>query len=276
MEVLILPDEDAVARRCADIVEAQVENRPDSVLGLATGSSPVGLYNELIRRHQTHALSFEQVRTFNLDEYIGIPASHPQSYRSFMNRTLFDQIDIDPAKTHVPDGMAENPLAEGPRYEVAIAVAGGIDLQVLGIGTDGHIGFNEPTSSLGSKTRVKTLTKRTLEDNARFFQPDEFQPQLAITMGIATIMEARRILLIATGEGKAQAVRDTIEGPLASVVPASVLQMHEKATVLLDRAAASKLRLRDYYQFVSAIQDDLVRKFRPSDLPGRKQDPDIS
>jgi glucosamine-6-phosphate deaminase len=270
MEVLILPDEAAVARRAADIVEAQIEARVDSVLGLATGSSPVGLYQELVRRHRQHALSFAEVTSFNLDEYVGIPPEHAQSYRSFMNRTLFDHVDINISRTHVPHGMAENPLQEGPRYEDSIRAAGGIDLQVLGIGSDGHIGFNEPTSSLCSRTRVKTLTKQTLEDNARFFDPKEFQPQLAITMGIGSIMEARRILLIATGEGKATAIRDTVEGPVAALVPASILQMHEKTTVLLDEGAASQLRLKEYYQFVSDIQDDLVKKFRPSDLPDRR------
>jgi len=271
MEVLILPDAAAVARRAADIVEAQIEARCDSVLGLATGSSPVGLYDELARRHREHGLCFAGVSSFNLDEYVGIPPEHPQSYRTFMKRSFFDHVDIDLARTHVPHGMAENPLEEGPRYEELIRAAGGIDLQVLGIGSDGHIGFNEPTSSLRSRTRVKTLTKQTLEDNARFFDADEFQPRLAITMGIGTIMKARRILLIATGEGKAEAIRDTVEGPLAALVPASVLQMHEKTTILLDEGAASGLRLRDYYQFVSTIQDDLVKKFRPSDLPERKQ-----
>ena len=265
MEVIILPDPKAVAKRAADIVEAQVTQMPDSVLGLATGSSPVGLYKQLIRRHDEHGLSFANVSTFNLDEYIGIPAEHPQSYRSFMNEQLFDRIDIELARTHVPDGMAENPLAVGPAYEESIAEAGGIDLQILGIGSDGHIGFNEPTSSLRSRTRVKTLTRQTLEDNSRFFSPDEFQPKLAITMGIATILEARRILLIATGEGKAQAIRDTVEGPLSAFVPASALQWHERATLVVDEAAASGLQHASYYKFVGQLQDELVKKHRPSD-----------
>lgn len=269
MEVLILPDAAAVAKRSADIVEAQVTTMPNSVLGLATGSSPIGLYEQLIERHQKHELSFADVTTFNLDEYIGIPADHSQSYRTFMNETLFDQIDIAIDRTHVPDGMAVNPLEVGPHYEKLITKAGGIDLQILGIGSDGHIGFNEPTSSLRSKTRVKTLTKQTLEDNSRFFEADEFQPKLAVTMGIATILEARRILLIATGEGKADAVRDTVEGPLSAFVPASALQLHERATVVIDEAAASKLKLKNYYQFVGELQDDLVRKHRPSDWISR-------
>ncbi|MEO0414112.1 MAG: glucosamine-6-phosphate deaminase [Verrucomicrobiota bacterium] len=269
MQVIIMPDADAVAKRCADIVECQIKTLPDSVLGLATGSSPIGMYDQLIDRCQHHGLSFADVTSFNLDEYVGIPADHSQSYRTFMNLSLFDRVDIDLEKTHVPDGMAENPLEVGPAYEEQIRAAGGIDLQVLGIGSDGHIGFNEPTSSLRSRTRIKTLTKQTLEDNSRFFEPDEFQPKLAVTMGIATILEARRILLIATGEGKAEAVRDTVEGPLSSFVPASALQLHEKATVVVDEAAASQLELREYYQFVSDLQDDLVKKHRPSDWVSR-------
>lgn len=269
MEVLIVSDPAAVAKRCADIVEAQIATMPDSVLGLATGSSPIGLYEELILRYRDHGLSFADVTTFNLDEYIGIPADHSQSYRTFMNETFFQRIDIDLSRTHVPDGMAENPLQVGPAYEKAITQAGGVDLQILGIGSDGHIGFNEPTSSLRSRTRVKTLTRQTLKDNSRFFGPEEFQPKLAVTMGIATILEARRILLIATGEGKAEAVRNTVEGPLSAFVPASALQLHERATVVVDAAAASKLQLREYYQFVSELQDDLVKKHRPSDWISR-------
>ena len=159
-----------------------------------------------------------------------------------MNENLFDKIDIDKSNTEVPDGMAENPLEVGPGYERMIELAGGIDLQVLGVGSDGHIGFNEPTSSLGSVTRVKTLTKQTIEDNSRFFEPDEFQPKLAITMGIKTILDARRILLLAHGENKAQAVRDMVEGPLSAFCPASALQLHQRTTILIDEAAALNFR----------------------------------
>jgi glucosamine-6-phosphate deaminase len=165
--------------------------------------------------------------------------------------------------------MAENPLKVGPAYEKEIERAGGIDLQVLGVGTDGHIGFNEPTSSLGSITRVKTLTKQTIEDNSRFFEPDEFQPKLAITMGIKTILDARRILLLAHGENKAKAVRDMVEGPLSAMCPASALQLHQRTTILIDEQAASKLTLKGYYKFVGEMQDDLVRKHRPSDWISR-------
>jgi glucosamine-6-phosphate deaminase len=165
-----------LAKKSADLVESQITKYNDSVIGLATGSTPLGLYRELIERHKTHGLSFNEVKTFNLDEYVGIPDDHPQSYRTFMDDHFFNHIDIEKSNTKVPDGMAENPLEVGPAYEKSIEVAGGIDLQVLGVGTDGHIGFNEPTSSLGSITRVKTLTQQTIEDNSRFFEPDEFQP----------------------------------------------------------------------------------------------------
>ena len=269
MEVLIFPDAQSLASKSADLVESQINAFPDSVIGLATGSTPLGLYQELIRRHLEHELSFKQVKTFNLDEYVGIPGDHPQSYRTFMDENLFDQIDIEKSNTKVPDGMAENPLDVGPAYEKLIEKAGGIDLQVLGVGTDGHIGFNEPTSSLGSITRVKTLTKQTIEDNSRFFKPDEFQPKLAITMGIKTILDARRILLLAHGENKAQAVCDMVEGPLSAFCPASALQLHQRTTVLIDEEAASKLRLKGYYKFVGEMQDDLVKKHKPSDWIAR-------
>ena len=269
MEVLIFPNAQSLARKSADLVESQINAFPDSVIGLATGSTPLGLYQELIQRHNDHGLSFKKVKTFNLDEYVGIPGNHPQSYRTFMDDNLFNKIDIEKANTQVPDGMADNPLEVGPAYEKMIQEAGGIDLQVLGVGTDGHIGFNEPTSSLGSITRVKTLTQQTIEDNSRFFEPDEFQPKLAITMGIKTILDARRILLLAHGENKADAVRDMVEGPLSAFCPASALQLHQRTTILIDEPAASKLTLKGYYKFVGEMQDDLVRKHRPSDWISR-------
>lgn len=269
MEIIILPTEEAVAKRSSDLVEAQIRTFPDTILGLATGSSPLGLYNELVVRHQEHGLSFSQVRTFNLDEYVGIHQDHAQSYRTFMNVHLFDKIDIEESNTHVPDGTMENPMQAGPAFEQKIKEAGGIDLQVLGIGTDGHIGFNEPTSSIRSRTRLKTLTKQTVVDNSRFFGPGEFQPKLAITMGIGTILETRRILMIATGENKAEAVHDMIEGPIAAICPASALQLHERVTVILDESAAKNLKYQEYYRHVSEIQDDLVKKHKPSDWIAR-------
>lgn len=261
MEVIVLESPEAVAARCADLICAVVQANARSVLGLATGSTPVASYKELIRRHQAGAVSFKEVTTFNLDEYIGLPPTHPQSYRYFMNEQLFDHIDIHLPRTHVPDGMVKNPMDSGPSYEALIARAGGIDLQVLGIGANGHIGFNEPTSSLRSRTRVKTLTQTTVEDNSRFFGPDEFQPRLAITMGIETILEARRVVLLATGDNKADAVAASVEGALCAMVPASALQLHPRCTFIIDRAAASKLKLVEYYQFVLGQQDALTHRF---------------
>jgi glucosamine-6-phosphate deaminase len=269
MEILIFPNTSSLSVKSADLVESQINKYPDSVIGLATGSTPLGLYEELIKRNHSHRLSFSKVTTFNLDEYVGIPSDHPQSYRTFMDSKLFEKIDIDLSNTYVPNGMADNPLDVGPDYENLIREKGGIDLQILGVGTDGHIGFNEPTSSLGSMTRVKTLTQKTIEDNSRFFQPEEFQPKLAITMGIKTILDSRRILLLAHGENKADAVRDMVEGPLSAFCPASALQLHKRTTILIDEAAASKLTLKGYYKFVGEMQDDLIRKHRPSDWISR-------
>ena len=261
MEVVIADTREEVAVRAADVVCRQLAAKPDCVLGLATGGTPVRLYQELIRRHRDGQVSFAEVTSFNLDEYVGLPPEHPQSYRRFMEEQLFEHIDIDRARTHVPDGMAANPLEAGPAYERAIAAAGGIDLQVLGIGRDGHIAFNEPTSSLGSRTRIKTLTEDTLRDNARFFQAGEFQPRLALTMGIATILDARHVVLLATGAHKAAAVRDMVEGPVAAVCPASALQFHAKAQVLLDSEAAELLEHRKYYKHVLREQDALIEKY---------------
>lgn len=258
MEVIIRETPDELARRAADFIESRVRRHPRTVLGLATGSTPLPLYRELVRRHQEDGLSFANVITVNLDEYVGLPPDHPQSYRYFMHEHLFQHIDLDPANTHLPDGLIQNPLDAGPAYEQLIAHLGGIDIQVLGLGATGHIGFNEPTSSLGSRTRVKTLTDKTLADNQRFFGPGETPPRLAITMGIQTILDARMVLLIATGEHKSNAVADMIEGPVAAVCPASALQYHARAKVLIDRPAAAALRLSSYYDRVLAEQDALI------------------
>lgn len=250
MQIVILDTPEQVASYGADRFAKQLNNKPDSVLGLATGSTPIALYNALIARVKRSELSFAKARTFNLDEYLGLAGTHPQSYRYFMNEHLFRHLDIDLANTAVPDGATEEPLAACDAYEVAIKAAGGIDLQLLGIGRNGHIGFNEPSSSLASRTRVKTLTPDTVKANQRFFDDGEFQPHLSITMGIGTIMEARQVLLLATGENKAAAVRATVEGPLAARCPASILQMHPKATLVLDRAAASQLEDVAFYQYI--------------------------
>lgn len=236
------------ARKIAALVRA----KPTAVLGLATGGSPVAVYRELIRMHREEGLDFSQVTTFNLDEYVGLGPEHPASYFHFMGQHLFNHINIQPKRVHVPDGMAANVPASCKAYEAAIRDAGGIDLQLLGIGTDGHIAFNEPASSLASRTRIKTLTERTRRDNAPFFSEGEHIPYHVITMGVGTIMEAGEIVLLGFGAAKADAMAAAIEGPVTQMVPASVLQFHEHACFLLDEASASNLARADYYRHVYA------------------------
>lgn len=261
MDIVILKDSDQVAAYGAALFRRLLHDKPDAVLGLATGGTPIALYRRLIADYSDAMLSFREATTFNLDEYLGIDPRDPQSYRSYMRRELFDPVDIDIANTFLPECAAgENPLDVGPRYEQLIRSKGGIDLQILGIGQNGHIGFNEPTSSLVSRTRIKTLTRETLAANRRYFDAPALQPQLAITMGIASIMDARDIVLLATGSRKADAVRQSIEGPVSSMWPASALQMHERVTVLLDDAAASQLAQRDYYDWVQQQKQELLNE----------------
>lgn len=249
MQVIIFDNAEQVAEHAAQWVADLVANKPSPVLGLATGSTPISLYKKLVVKHQ-QGLSFNNVTSFNLDEYHNIDPENPQSYRRFMNDNLFNHVDIDIANTHLPTCTnQQNPREQGLAYEAKIKSAGGIDLQILGIGANGHIGFNEPTSSLVSKTRIKTLTQQTISDNSRLFNADEYQPDTAMTMGIGTIMESRYVLLMATGENKADAVNEMITGALSAMCPASALQMHENAVVILDKAAASKLKDQDYYQW---------------------------
>lgn len=254
MRVIVLKNGDEVSRRAAAMIAAVVRAKPDAVLGLATGGTPLGAYKELIRLHQEEGLDFSRATTFNLDEYVGLSPTHPQSYRYFMQKSLFDHINVEPSRTHVPDGRALDFAAYCRHYEQLIVGAGGIDLQLLGIGTDGHIAFNEPGSSLGSRTRLKSLTHETIRDNARFFGTEEQVPRLAVTMGVGTILEARRCLLLAIGEGKARAIRDTIEGPVTAGVTASALQLHRDVVVIIDEGAASQLARRSYYDEVEAAQ----------------------
>jgi len=251
MEIIIKQDAQAASGAAARVVARLVREKPDAVLGLATGSTPLTLYRELIRMHKEDGLDFSAVRTFNLDEYIGLEKEHLQSYYTFMWENLFSQINIKPENVHIPDGMAVDVMASCAEYEREIVAAGGIDLQVLGIGSDGHIGFNEPTSSFASRTRIKTLTQQTVSDNARFFEGDESKvPHHCITMGIGTIMDARMNLMLAFGEGKAEAVAATVEGPVAAIMPASILQHHPAAKVFIDEPAAANLQLADYYRWV--------------------------
>jgi glucosamine-6-phosphate deaminase len=252
MEIIIQEFPDTASKLLARRIASLVSSKPDAVLGLATGSTPLFLYQELIRIHREEGLDFSRVRTFNLDEYLGLSPSHPQSYHHFMWKNFFNFVNVNPARVHFPSGQVtgENIEIFCANYEAEIAHSGGIDLQVLGIGSDGHIGFNEAGSSLASRTRLKTLTRRTIEDNARFFGSPEEVPHHVITMGVGTIMEAREITLLAFGEGKADAIVGAVEGPITASNPASILQMHPKVKVYLDEAAASKLARRDYYRWV--------------------------
>lgn len=254
MRVIIEKTSEEVGRRAAQVVAELVRRKPQCVLGLATGGTPLGAYKELIRMHREEGLDFSRVTTFNLDEYVGLGPTHPQSYRYFMQKNLFDHINIDPSRTFVPDGRALDFEAHCRQYEHRIEDAGGIDLQVLGVGSDGHIAFNEPGSSLGSRTRLKTLTSKTIKDNARFFGSEEQVPKLAVTMGVGTILESRRCLLLAIGSNKAAAIRSTIEGPVTAQITASALQLHREVVVIVDEEAASWLARRDYYEEVEKAQ----------------------
>lgn len=248
MEVVIgSPDE--LARLAADAVQQVLQQRSRPVLGLATGSSPLAVYDELARRHAAEGLSFAHVRGFLLDEYVGLPAGHPEGYRTVIEREVVSRLEMDPDAVRGPDGSAPDLPAACAAYEQAIEDAGGVDLQLLGIGTDGHVGFNEPGSSLASRTRIKTLTRQTRADNARFFDGDVAAvPTHCLTQGLATILSARHLVLLATGRGKAEAVHQLVEGAVSALWPATVLQLHPHVTVLVDDAAASRLQLADYYR----------------------------
>lgn len=249
MEVVVLPTAQEAARLAADAVAALLSRRPDAVLGLATGSSPLALYDELARRHADEGLSFARARGFLLDEYAGLPEDHPQRYRRVIERELVSRVDFPPGAVLGPDGAGPSVPQACAEYERAIAEAGGVDLQVLGIGGDGHLAFNEPGSSLASRTRMKTLTEQTRRDNARFFDGDlAAVPRHVLTQGLGTIMEARHLVLLASGAAKAEAVHQTVEGPVSAMWPATVLQHHPHVTVLLDDAAAGRLRLAAYYR----------------------------
>lgn len=250
MEIVIQPTPNAASLIAAHIVANLVRDKPDCVLGLATGSTPLAMYHELVRMHRDEGLDFSRVTTFNLDEYVGLPPEHPQSYHAFMRENLFQHINVPTDRIHIPNGMANDVPAECARYETAIRATGGIDLQVLGIGTDGHIGFNERSSSLASRTRIKTLTAQTRHDNARFFGSPEDVPMHVITMGVGSIMDTRQVLLLAFGENKARAIAEAVEGPITAMNPASILQMHPVAKALLDEPAAAKLAHADYYRWV--------------------------
>jgi glucosamine-6-phosphate deaminase len=247
MLVEVVDDYEALSDRAAEVVIEQIRKKPDSTIGFATGGTPKGLYDRLIEAHETRGLDFSKLTTFNLDEYVGLPPEHEQSYAHYMWSNLFDHVNVSERQVHIPHGMADDVDAHCRWYERRIEKAGGIDLQILGIGANGHIAFNEPGSSLGSRTRIKTLTSKTVRDNARYFEDKDMVPEYAITMGVGTIMEAREVLLIASGERKAEAMKSTLEGPLTAMVPASMVQEHRFAHVVIDDEAASELDYRHHH-----------------------------
>jgi glucosamine-6-phosphate deaminase len=254
MEVIIKDSYDEMSRAAAQTVAKTLNSKPNAVIGMATGSTPLGLYKELVRLHREEGLNFSQVTTFNLDEYVGLGKDHEQSYHYFMHENLFRHVNIPPQNIYIPSGTTDNYEAFCQWYESRIKECGGIDLQILGIGSDGHIAFNEPTSSLGSRTRIKTLAKQTIDDNARFFDKPEDVPVYAITMGVGTILEARQILLLANGAKKAAAIAAAIEGPVTSMITASALQLHQEIICFLDRDASRDLKMTEYYDWIQANQ----------------------
>ena len=257
MEVVPLDSAADVAVLAADTLEAAVRARPEAVLGLATGSTPVPTYQELIRRHRAGTgPSYDRVRCFTLDEYVGLPPGHPQSYRETVHRELTDDLGIPRERVSGPDPDPDGLPGAGDRYEEALRAAGGVDLQFLGIGTDGHLAFNEPGSSLASSTRLKTLAEQTRQDNARFFDSVDDVPRHVLTQGLGTVLRARHLLLVAIGASKADAVAAAVEGPLSASCPASVLQLHPRVTVLLDTDAAGRLERADHYREVHAGKPD--------------------
>jgi glucosamine-6-phosphate deaminase len=247
MEIIVKPNAELAAQSASDLVAEALGARPDLVLGLATGCTMEPVYDQLARRHREHGLDFSQCRTFNLDEYVGLAATDPGSYHFFMRQHLFDRVNIPLRHTHLPDGMAADLTAACARYEELIAAHGGIGLQLLGIGKNGHLGFNEPLSSFGSRTRVQTLSIVTRKQNAPLFPTPEQVPHRAITMGVATILEARHCVLLATGPEKAEIVAKAITGPMTAMVTATALQLHPHVTIVLDAAAASQLHKHDHY-----------------------------
>jgi glucosamine-6-phosphate deaminase len=248
VEVVIVDGPDEAGTLVGGAIATLVSARPAAVLGLATGSSPLPVYADLARRCAAGTLTLAGARAFLLDEYVGLPPGAPESYRAFIRAHFEAGVDIPPDAVQGPDVTAADLTAACARYEAAIAEAGGVDLQLLGIGTDGHIGFNEPGSSLASRTRIKTLTDRTREDNARFFRSPAEVPRHVVTQGVGTILEARHLVLLAYGGAKADAVARAVEGPVTAMVPGSALQLHPHATVVVDSAAAGGLRLADYYR----------------------------
>lgn len=250
MEVIIQPNETVAAELTARLIAEQLREKHDLVLGLATGRTMERVYAELVNKHKREGLDFSSCRTFNLDEYVGLPTADPNSYRSYMNKHLFGDINIDLRNTCLPDGMAVDLKEECQSYERRIKSCGGIDLQLLGIGESGHIGFNEPLSALSSRTRQKALTQVTIDQNSPLFEPPSKMPRRALTMGVGTILEARRIIVLVTGEKKANILAKSVEGPITGMISATALQMHAATTIITDEAAAAKLENKDYYYWI--------------------------
>jgi glucosamine-6-phosphate deaminase len=249
MEVITLADAEEIGALAADAIGALLARKPTAVLGLATGSSPLAIYDQLAARCDAGLISFASARGFTLDEYVGLPVDHPERYSTVIDNVFVSRVDFAPGAVQSPDGLAADIPAACAQYENAISDAGGVDLQILGIGTDGHVAFNEPGSSLASRTRIKTLTMQTRRDNARFFGDDiDVVPTHCLTQGLATIMAARHVILVATGRSKAEAVHHLVEGAVSAMWPATILQHHPHVTVLLDDASARRLQLVDYYR----------------------------
>jgi glucosamine-6-phosphate deaminase len=256
MEVIIQPDKEAAAALVARVIAHDLRANPHLVLGLATGVTMERVYKQLVTLHREEHLDFSLCSTFNLDEYVGLVPTDPNSYRHYMDERLFRNVNIDPRNTHLPNGMADDLAAECRRYEALIQRFGGIDLQLVGIGKAGHIGFNEPLSALRSRTRIKALTPTTLKQNAPLFGGQAKVPRRAITMGVGTIIEARRCLLLATGDTKASVLAKAVEGPITSMVTASALQLHPRCTVVVDEEAAAELKEKDYYRWIFANEPE--------------------
>jgi glucosamine-6-phosphate deaminase len=250
LEVIIQPNKEVAAALVARVIAHDLRANPHLVLGLATGQTMERVYRNLVRMHKEAGLDFSLCSTFNLDEYVGLFPSDPNSYRHYMNHHLFQHVNVDLRNTHLPNSMATDLDAECRHYEALIQRFGGIDLQLVGIGKAGHIGFNEPLSALRSRTRVKALTPMTIKQNSSSFGGEEHVPRRAITMGVGTIIEARRCILLATGNSKAEVVARAVEGPITSMVTASALQLHPRCTVVVDEEAAAKLKETDYYRWI--------------------------
>ena len=250
MEVIIRPNVEKACELVAALISREVRKKPYLVLGLATGRTMEMVYQQLADYHNNGGLDFSLIRTFNLDEYIGLEPDNPNSYRYYMNKHLFSKINIDLRNTNLPLGMAEDVEMECRLYEESIKRAGGIDLQLLGIGRAGHIGFNEPLSALRSRTRAKSLTPITIAQNSPMFDPPESMPRRAITMGVGTILESKRVITLVTGEEKAEILAKSVEGPVTSMISGTALQLHPRCTVIADEAAASLLKERGYYDWI--------------------------